>query len=126
MTDYDSREEIYRRQDRERELEQVSKAYTEYNTPNTITMRVNASCNHCEAIQSLTNFVLANKDKWGDDEQVFRQLSWAIDKTKEFLKSAEDTFIGNSPKECQQDPHVVDFRYWTTNDLHDTHDRHAC
>lgn len=96
MTDFDAREEIFRRLDREEELDRVYMPITDLNPSNIITMRVSTSCAHGEAIQSLLSFCLDNKDRWEEDN--FRQLSWSVDKTKEFLNEAIDTFKADGNK----------------------------
>jgi hypothetical protein len=106
MTDFDEREEIYRRQNREDELDRVPRAMTNYNQSNIITMRVSTSCAHGEAVQSLLSFCLSNKDRWGEGEN-FKQLSWSVDKTKEFLSAAVDTFKGDT-----KGPYIIHAIWW--------------
>ena len=120
MNDYESRDEIYKRQDREEELQKVSKSYTEYNVPDVLVMRVKSSCAHCEAIQQLLDFSLSHKELWGEEKAKFRHMSWSVDKTKEFLKSALEVFTGeDKPEEPEkEEPKIVDVQYWTTNDKH--------
>lgn len=108
MTDFDTRDELYKRQDREEELKRVSFPVTEYNMNDTIKIHVPSSCTQCEAIQELITFCLNNKDRWGDSEESFRHISWAVDKSKEFLTHAEETF-----KQAQ--PRIIDVKYWTTD-----------
>jgi hypothetical protein len=95
MNDFDSREEIYRRQDREEEAGRVTKPITDRDPQDIITMRVSTSCAHGEAIQSLVTFCLENKDRWEGSEDEFRRLSWSVDKVKEFLNEAVNTFAAN-------------------------------
>lgn len=112
MTDFDQREELLRHLDLEERLSRISKGYTEYTMHNVINMRVNASCTHCEAIEYLVEFCLKNKDKWGDSEDSFRQMSWAVDKAKEFLGNARDTFAGT---EQVEEPSVISVEWSGTS-----------
>jgi hypothetical protein len=94
MTDFDSRSEIYARQDRLDELSRSSSAITNRNPQDTISMLLKVGCVDCEAISNIVDFCLRNKDRWPDGDDGFRQLSWSIDRSKEFLQRAEDTFNG--------------------------------
>ena len=104
MTDSDSRAEIYRKQDRLEEMDRIKKPITTYTPQNIIGMLFQVSCTDCEAISNIVDFCLKNKDRWtAEEEDQFRLLSWSIDRTKQFLGRAEETFNVTPKKEDNDD-----------------------